>query len=62
MRYSKNAADRKSSTSRPVDMISINEGCGNKDEAVLPLVNRTGFSDTPTLPFGSFDGQPVSTV
>jgi hypothetical protein len=62
MRYSRNAADRNSRTSKPVAMISISVGCGNKDEKALSLVNRFGFSDTLTLPFGSLDVQPVSTI
>lgn len=61
MRYSRNAADRNSRTSKPVAMISISVGCGNKDDRALSLVNRLGFSDTLTLPFGSLDVQPVST-
>lgn len=62
IRYNRNAADRNSSTSKPVDIINIKVGRGNKEKIVLPLVNRVDFSDTPTLPFGSLDGQPVDTV
>jgi hypothetical protein len=62
IRYNRNAADRNSSTSKPVDTVSIKVGCGNKDKIVLHLVNCTGFSDIPTFPFGSLDRQPVDIV
>ena len=62
MRYSRNAAERNSSTSKHVDTVNINFGRGNKDERVLLLVMCLGFCDTPSLPFGSFDTQPAGTV
>jgi hypothetical protein len=62
IRYSRNAADRNSKTSKPVDMISISDGCGNRDERALSLVNRSVFSDDLTLPFGNLDVQPVNST
>jgi hypothetical protein len=62
MRYSRNTAEKKSSTSKHVDTVNISFGRGNKDETVLPLVIRLGFCDTPTLLFGSVDAQPAETV
>jgi hypothetical protein len=62
MRYSKNAADRKSSTSKHVDTVNISFGRGNKEMTVLPLVVHLSFGGTPFSPLGSCDVQSAGKV
>jgi len=62
IRYSRNAADRKSSTSKQVDTVNISFGRGNEDKTVLSLVVHLAFWGTTISPLGGFNTQLAGTV